>query len=105
MFYRRAFGGDKRLRLAIFIVGAMSVAWWIAASLGAALRCTPVESQLNPLVKGDCYNVQRFFISVEIPNCLLDFAIVAMPIGVIQGLHLQRKHKITLSLIFLLGSL
>ena len=83
----------------------MSIAWWIGASLGAALRCTPVKSQFEPLIQGKCYNVQRFFIAVEIPNCLLDFVIVVMPLGVIQGLHLQLKHKITLSFIFLLGSL
>ncbi|KAL9136914.1 MAG: hypothetical protein Q9175_001872 [Cornicularia normoerica] len=104
MLYRRTFSTDKRFQLAVLIVAIMSIAWWVAASLGAALRCTPVESQLNPLIQGKCYNVQHFFIAVEIPNCLLDFAIVAMPIGVIQGLHLQLKHKITLCFIFLLGS-
>ena len=105
MLYRRTFGTDKRFQGAVLIVGIMCIAWWLGASLGAALRCSPVQSQLNVSIPGKCYNVQRFFIAVEIPNCLLDFVIVAMPVGVIQGLHLQLKHKITLSFIFLLGSL
>ena len=105
MLYRRTFSADKTFQRAVLIVGIMSIAWWIGASFGAALRCTPVKSQFNPLIPGKCYNVQHFFIAVEIPNCLLDFAIVAMPLGVIQGLQMQLKHKVTLCMIFLLGSL
>ena len=105
VLYRRTFSSTKRFQLAVLVAAILSVAWWLGASLGAALRCTPVKSQFDPLIRGNCYNVQHFFIAVEVPNCLLDFAIVAMPIGVIQGLHLQLKHKITLCFIFLLGSL
>ena len=105
ILFRRIFGPDKTFKLNLLVLGTISAAWWVAASLGAALRCQPVQSQYDPLIQGHCYSVQHFFIAVEVPNCLLDFAIVALPISVIRRLHLPLKHKITLSLIFLLGSL
>lgn len=105
MLYRRTFSPDRLFQVAVLAAGMVAIAWWVAASLGAALRCTPAESQFNPLIQGKCYDVQNFFMAVEVPNCLLDFAIVAMPLAVIQSLHLQLKHKVTLSVIFLLGSL
>ena len=105
LLYRRIFKSDKKFRVAVDIIGALCIAWWIGASLGAALRCSPVESSWNPFIVGHCYNIENFFIAVEVNNCILDWAIVTLPIGVIRGLQLHLRDKITLCFIFALGGL
>ena len=103
--YRRSFRPHKKLQLAVYIVGAMCIAWWIGLMFGIAFTCFPVESEWNPLVPGKCYELPRVNLAIGIINTLIDIMIVTMPIRVIKDLYLPSKQKIFLCFVFLLGGL
>lgn len=103
--YRRSFRPHKKLQVAVYIVGAMCIAWWIGLMLGIGFTCLPVESQWNPLVPGKCYKLQKVNIAIGILNSVIDIMIVTMPIKVIKDLYLPSKQKIIICFVFLLGGL
>jgi len=87
------------------IVGGLCFLWYVAATVASILKCVPVKKAWNPRMPGNCYDFQAFYIGIEIPNCILDFFIVFLPIGVLKGIQLPRRHKISISMIFILGGL
>ena len=103
--YRRSFRAHKKLQIAVYIVGAICLAWWIGLILGLAFICLPVESSWNPSVPGKCFGIQNINIAIGIPNSIIDVIIVTMPIKVIKDLQLPSKQKIILCFVFLLGGL
>jgi len=55
------------------------------------------------LVPGHCFDFPAFQLGIEIPNSLIDFVMMAVPIGVLRGLQMRIGYKISLALIFFLG--
>ena len=104
LLYRRAFLPDKAFRVASNIVGALCLAWWIAFVFALLFQCTPVQKTWGD-VPGTCLDMDAVFLGGEILNCVLDFAIVVLPVRVIRKLRLPFAQKITLCFIFILGSL
>ena len=107
LMYVRIFNTDPNFRIWVRITGLFCLAWLFGASFGAAFRCTPIQSQWNIMLvpKSKCYKIQNFFLSVEVPNCILDIVVVALPIFMINKLQLSFKHKILLGFSFVLGGL
>ena len=103
--YHRLFSSDKRLRTRVIVVGVFCLLWFIAATVAVSLKCMPIEKSWNPRMAGTCYNFQVFIVAIECPNSFLDFVIVALPVGVIRGLHLPLSRKVLICLIFILGGL
>lgn len=83
----------------------MCLLWWIASILPVIFVCTPIRKSWDPLISGTCIDLGTYLLGVEIPNCILDFVIVFLPLLVIQKLKLALLHKIVLSFIFAIGSL
>ena len=65
----------------------------------------PIAKSWDPLLPGYCFNLSDFAVAIEVPNSLLDFVIVALPVRVIKQLQLSVGNKITLSVVFVLGGL
>lgn len=99
----------------IKITGLLCLAWWIAATVAVALPCIPVQKAWEPQTwsyipglpetPGRCYAYREFYLSIEVPNCVLDFWVVALPIFQIQKLQLSLRYKISISFIFVLAGL
>jgi hypothetical protein len=104
-FYRRLFSTDKQFRTQVTIVGILCAAWFIAATMGIILKCIPVAKSWNVLLPGYCFNLSDFAVAIEVPNSLLDFVIVALPVRVIKQLQLSLRNKIIISIVFFLGGL
>jgi hypothetical protein len=103
--YYRVFAVSETFRKWALIVGATVVIWMIACTLTTLLHCIPPEAVWNPRLHGRCVNFVLFFEIIEPINCFQDLVIALMPISVISGLHLDLKQKLSVSVIFLLGSL
>ncbi|KAF7509262.1 hypothetical protein GJ744_008156 [Endocarpon pusillum] len=101
--YRRLFYLEKRFCTATTIVGVLCLLWFISFTVAASLICIPVDRFWNRLKPGSCYNYYAFMVAVECPNSFLDFVIVALPVGVIRGLHLPLRRRILVCFIFALG--
>ncbi|KAL9012267.1 MAG: hypothetical protein Q9173_002959 [Seirophora scorigena] len=101
-FYRRVFG--KPIYLGTTFIFVLQTIWAIICVCLAIFRCDPIAGSWDVTLASKCISFETIVIAVEPFNCALDFAMVALPVRVIRTLQLPRKHKISISAIFLLGS-
>ncbi|MCJ1405320.1 hypothetical protein MMC11_008547 [Xylographa trunciseda] len=84
------------------------LAWGMAGLSGSIFSCNPINAFWDFELQGTpgvyCINVQAFYIAIAVPNLLTDVLILAMPIWQVWKLQLDRRSKIALTFIFLLGS-
>lgn len=104
LYYRRIFTTQKfkRKTLGLGVIVALA---WLVSELGIILQCFPLDSYWNPLVAGHCQNLNIFVMVMGLIDLLLDISILILPMSMIPELRLPLKHKISLSVIFLLGGL
>lgn len=79
--------------------------WFLVNNILGALQCIPVRKAWNPEIPGRCVGYLSFFIGMQVPNVLLDGAILTLPVGVVSRLQMSKKKKISVAAIFLLGGL
>ena len=104
--YYRIFSVHRGFRRAVIAAGIVSLLWLLATLILSIWKCVPIQAAWNPLIAhAKCYNIQRVFLITETINCVTDLAIVCLPIGMVRQLQLPLRHKIALSLVFLLGGL
>jgi hypothetical protein len=70
-----------------------------------AFECLPVRSAWDRSVPGKCLNLSAVIYSGASTSIILDFVIIALPIPELKTLNLTLKKKITLGLMFSVGSL
>lgn len=104
LMYRRIFTTQKFKR-AVLAIGLLTAATWLTAELGIILQCTPQKFLWDKLIQGHCMNFDVFFLVIGLVDLLLDISILCLPLRMIPSLKLPVRHKINLSLIFLLGGL
>lgn len=102
-FYRRIFAVARPLRITIWIVGGIVLAWWIAFTLASILQCIPIEGYWNPKIKAHCEYKYGFFLGQAVPNIMLDFVLLFLPLQPLWKLHMKRPHKLALGAVFVLG--
>lgn len=87
------------------VVAVINIMWAVAATLALIFQCIPVQKAWLPLKEGKCFDYALFTVLVETLNSLIDFVIMALPIGVLQKLRIRRRYKLFLAGIFVLGGL
>ncbi|ETS81855.1 hypothetical protein PFICI_06857 [Pestalotiopsis fici W106-1] len=103
VMYRRVFPTTLVLR-GTYVLGALSVAWWIAVILVTFLQCTPLNGMWELFtVKTTCMDKLGLFIGNAIPNLSIDVLIIALPLYEVARLQMARVKKIGILSIFLLG--
>ena len=82
------------------------VAWGIATLVSAIFQCEPVSAAWDISIKDKtCFDLRPWLIATNVPNILIDFGIIVLPIPLIWQLRLSAYKKIGLSGVFLLGTL
>ncbi|KAL8957986.1 MAG: hypothetical protein Q9193_004867, partial [Seirophora villosa] len=96
----------RNLRIACAVVGAL------VALLGAGIfavgfaQCRPFRYIWDKSVPGGhCVAVERVFYGTAVSSLLLNTVVVALPMPVLWGLQMKRRHKVALILVFSLGGL
>ena len=102
--YHRIFA-TQSFRRKNLIVGLAVSGYWIAAVFGSIFQCAPVSGVWNKTAPSKCIDFAAFFLGLELVNCLLDVAMIILPLGMIQDLHMPLKKRIQLGIIFMLGGL
>ncbi|KAL8842366.1 MAG: hypothetical protein Q9176_002755 [Flavoplaca citrina] len=107
LFYRRLFPRENttaRWRACHMALCIASVAVGVIQCFGIAFQCTPVAFFWDRTIPGGhCINTSAFFRFNNIANMLTDILILAMPIPIVWSLHLDRRKKIGVCGLFLLG--
>ncbi|KAF2730606.1 hypothetical protein EJ04DRAFT_579710 [Polyplosphaeria fusca] len=101
--YNRIFGVYDRFRVALWIMGALTMGWVITIIILNTFRCKPIALAYNPLLKGQCLNMTTLFVATESLNCALDLVLVLLPLWRISFLHLSIGDRIGLGFVFLTG--
>lgn len=96
-WYHRLFSSDESMKKIIKITGLLSLAWWIAITATVAFSCIPLRA--IPQVQqgsGHCIINKGLYLAYEVPNCILDFWILAMPALKIEKMQLPLGWKMVL---------
>ncbi|KAI4261988.1 MAG: hypothetical protein L6R42_002827 [Xanthoria sp. 1 TBL-2021] len=102
--YLRIFGVKKKFAIIVkcFIVAV--IAWGIAVLLTTIFQCNPVRGAWDVSVPRDqCFNLRTWLIATNVPNIVIDFSIICLPIPLVWKLKLSIERKIGLTGVFLLG--
>lgn len=104
LMYSRIFP-TREFRIAAYILGIIVVSWVIAINFVSVFQCVPIEKTWNPTMLGHCIDLKVSFIGNAVPNILTDIAILSLPTRVVWKLHATLTHRLSVIVVFLLGSL
>lgn len=104
LMYRRLFPLHE-FKIYLAILAAVVIGWWIAILAVCVFQCSPISKAWLPWIQGTCINLKASFIGNAIPNILTDVAILCMPFRLVWKLHATIAQRLSICLIFLLGSL
>ena len=79
--------------------------WCIEETLSNFLMCRPISFNWDFSQKGTCGNILAGCVTGAVINVITDLVILILPLIVIWGLGIPTKSKLSLSIIFSLGSL
>jgi hypothetical protein len=102
--YSRVFP-TKFFMISAYVLGGITVGWVIAINGVSIFQCTPVKKAWFPMIDGTCTNLKASFIGNAIPNILTDVAILCVPIREVWKLQVTTAKRISLCVMFGLGSL
>ena len=95
----------RRLRISLYVVGAVVLVWWISTQITVIFECTPIYYFWTQTGTGHCIRIGRFFLSQAIPNITTDIVLLALPLPMIWNLQLPLLQRAALTHIFMLGGL
>ncbi|WQF78866.1 hypothetical protein CDEST_03880 [Colletotrichum destructivum] len=103
--YLRVFNWKGTMRTVAHALLATLAATSVSFIVTACLQCQPIAFWWDRTIPGGrCVDVQAFFHAQSIPGFVLDFVIMALPLGTIWGLKLPMHKRIALVGIFMVGS-
>jgi hypothetical protein len=102
--YQRIFS-NTMLRKIIWFGLIFLICWGVTLCFLLPMACMPVAAFWNPEVKGYCLDNETIWYVIAAINVVTDLAAFAMPIPVIRSLHLPKRQKAMLLIVFTLGVL
>lgn len=82
------------------------LAYFVADTLVAIFECNPIAFYWDKAIKGGtCIDQNAFYRWNGVANLLIDFSILVLPMMMVWRLKLDLRSKITLTGVFLLGTL
>ncbi|KAF6228267.1 hypothetical protein HO133_007997 [Letharia lupina] len=103
--YYRLFGIRKGIARVCHVLLGMTVAWGIATLLPAVFQCKPIHVAWDPTsTRNECFKLRPYLVGTNVPNVLLDCAILVTPLYPVWQLQLPRAKKVLISGIFVLGA-
>lgn len=86
-----------------FALNTLIVAWGAAIFIACGLQCRPIRGFWDPTVPSQCLDQNKFLITNQIFNVVIDFVILALPIPMIWNLQRAWQDKLALNGVFALG--
>lgn len=96
---------NPRYRILIFIVMVGAILGHVAGTLVLIFQCSPIRKSWVPLTKGKCLPNDATFYGLATVTIFFDVIIFFLPIPLLLKLNINRKKKIALCGVFLLGLL
>ena len=86
-------------------LGIFTIAWSFMVVLVTSLRCIPLRALWVPNVHAKCINFPLFSIVGSVPDVVVDFIILLLPMPAVWNLQKVLVERISLMAVFALGSL
>ena len=104
LFYVRVFTTSRLwFRLSVWTLGFLCIGWCVAITFLGCFQCDPPQASFNLSIKGNCLSQHDIYVGTAVPNVLIDFFLLILPLPGIKPLHAVAKNKIALAFIFILG--
>ena len=104
LFYVRIFTTTKLwFRMAVWILGFMCVGWGVATCFLGAFQCVPPAKSWQPELEGTCRPQNQVYIGAAVPNVVIDFFLLILPLPVIKSLNTSLGHKFGIASVLMLG--
>ena len=96
----------KYFRRLCYVSLAVVISWTIASTFATMFQCVPIAASWDKSIKdARCTHSDAFWYSYGITNLITDAIIFALPMREVSRLHLPRREKIGIMLVFLMGAL
>lgn len=106
LLYVRIFGRLRYFRILGWGLGIFTAAWGIMVILVCSLQCRPLAYNWDKSIEGGtCINSWIFFVTGSSINTATDLVLLILPLPAVWGLSLGNFQRVSLTGIFLLGSL
>ena len=105
LFYRRFFPSPNFRKIAI-LTGSVNILWCIASLLTAFLHCRPLNFYWDKSISGGvCANDNTIGYSITATELVTDIVVLILPIPWLSRLKLERRQRLAVIVLFMLGSL
>ena len=104
LLYLRIFPG-RQFRLWLWSVGLFVAIYTGVQVLGSIFQCRPIRKAWDPLVEGQCIQVDLLYLICGGLNPLMDIMILVAPMPALWRLQMGFKQKMQLMSIFCVGGL
>lgn len=84
---------------------AATWAWGIAVFFATLFQCNPVAGNWDKNIPGSHCLLDHILLKLSIPNAVLDWFVLLLPIVVVWKLQVSIDRKLALTAIFLVGAL
>ncbi|RYP33831.1 hypothetical protein DL767_004561 [Monosporascus sp. MG133] len=105
IFLLRFSGVKSFIRKVVWATIIFNAALMVAVFFVVLFQCIPVEMNWNPLAQGHCIQQFEFGVSTACLTILTDLIAVALPFYIFLGLKMNRRRKMGLIGVFMLGIL
>ncbi|MCJ1429694.1 hypothetical protein MMC29_007609 [Sticta canariensis] len=102
LLYLRIFP-NKSFRKAVYGLLVFVIGYAVASILATIFQCTPIARTFDHEIPGTCINLTGFWYANAGANIFGDFTILALPMPVVNSLHLPRRQRLGLMMVFALG--
>jgi len=106
LLYLRLFGIRRTFRIIVYVLEALVICWCISILFVSIFQSSPIKYLWTPdLTNAHHINFTAYLVGLAVPNVVMDFAILVLPLSIVWQLQISRKRKVALSAIFLVGTL
>ena len=107
MWYRKIFIG-KKFNVASWIVGAIVVAWTVGFFFPTVFACHPISVIYNGTIEqlfSECIDTITLLETFAVTDVMTDVMVLSLPVPMVWQLQMSIRRKITISGVFLIGTL
>ena len=104
LLYLRIFP-QKRFRCWVYGAMVFVIGYAFASIVATITQCHPIKRAFNHNLDGGCINLTWFWYCNAAASIFSDCLILALPMPLIASLHLPRRQKYGLMMVFALGGL
>ncbi|PTB64965.1 putative PTH11-typeG-protein-coupled receptor [Trichoderma citrinoviride] len=95
---------QRKFRIICWTIIIQIAAGLVALSFTTIFQCSPVKYSWDKTIPGTCINIKAFWYGQSGWNTLMDVLVLVLPIPVILKLQMNRRAKISILAVFVLGA-